>query len=92
MSTTTATQHHFPHALAFAAASAVVVVGGLTAIGVAAYQDNTTASHSPTSTATYNQQCPDPRCMPHAQQQQPSQGYPGPGFGLKGGHPMVSEP
>jgi hypothetical protein len=89
MSTTTATQHHFPHALAFAAASAVVVVGGLTAIGVAAYQDNTASHPSTSTTTTQNQQCPDPRCMPQSQQ---TQSYPDNSFGLKGGHSMVSEP
>ena len=60
MSTTTAPQHHFPHSVALAAVSAVVVAGGLAAIGVAAFQDDAAApSQSNVSTTTHNQQCPD---------------------------------
>lgn len=69
MSIATAPQHHFPHSIALAAASAVVVAGGLTAIGVAAFQndDAVAPTHSKVSTTTHNQQCPDDRCLPPPQ-------------------------
>jgi hypothetical protein len=94
MSTTTAPQHHFPHSVALAAVSAVVVAGGLAAIGVAAFQDDATApSQSKVSTTTHNQQCPDPRCMPSAPSQ-PSGGHPGVTAQpvLKGGTIMIGQP
>jgi hypothetical protein len=94
MSTTTAPQHHFPHSIALAAVSAVVVAGGLAAIGVAAFHDDATApSQSKVSTTTHNQQCPDPRCMP-GQSSQPRGGYRGVTAQpvLKGGTVMMGQP
>jgi hypothetical protein len=69
-STTGSTQQHsFPTSLALAAASAVVVVGGLTAWGISAAQDDATTAPAQTHTQPYtqHQMCPDNRCLPHEQ-------------------------
>jgi len=91
MSTATATPQHRPHTLALVAASAVVVLGGLTAIGVAASQDSTTSKSPSVSTSpNNNQMCPDNRCLPQSQQQSGAQGSAVPP--LKGGHVMMGMP
>jgi hypothetical protein len=90
---TTAHQRSFPTSLMLGAASAVVVVGGLTAYGISASQDSTAPTHSKESTSTaHNQQCPDVRCLPSSQ----VHGY-GTLFGshepaLKGGHTTIGLP
>jgi hypothetical protein len=69
-STTGSTQQHsFPTSLALAAASAVVVVGGLTAWGISAAQDDAATAPAQTDAKTYtqHQMCPDARCMPQEQ-------------------------
>jgi len=103
MSTATTTQQHsFPTSLILGAASAIVVVGGLTAYGISASQDSTAPTDSKVSTSTtHNQQCPDVRCMPGSTSpSQRNHGY-GTQFGsheptlkgglsvLKGGHTEI---
>jgi hypothetical protein len=73
MSTATATQNHFPHSIALAAAASVVVVGGLAAWGISEAQDNTTTAPGQTAQVyTQHQMCPDNRCLP--QKQEPPRG------------------
>lgn len=91
MTTATTTQHHsFPTSLALAAASAaVVLVGGLTAYGISAAQDDTTPAQS--KVTTQNSHCSDSRCLPpahrggghHSNRVEPP---------LKGGHRVTSIP
>jgi hypothetical protein len=65
---TTTPQRSFPTSIALAITSAVVVVGGLTAYGISAAQDSSTApTHSNGTSTIKNQQCPDVRCLPPAQ-------------------------
>jgi hypothetical protein len=69
MSTATATQNHFPHSIALAAAASVVVVGGLAAWGISESQENVTTAPGQTAQVyTQHQMCPDNRCLPHEQQ------------------------
>lgn len=96
MSTATTThQHTFPTSLILGAASAVVLVGGLTAYGISASQDSTAPTHSQVSTSTTpHQQCPDVRCMPRSTSPSQRHGY-GSQYGsheptLKGGQPTLN--
>jgi hypothetical protein len=73
--TTTNTQHHYTP-IALAAAATAVVVGGLTAIGVAASHDSTSPAQPSTSTSsTYHGKCnADPRCFPPSKSHYVSKG------------------
>lgn len=94
MSTTATTQHRFPHQIALAAGATVVIVGGVTALGLAISQDNATAPAGTTSSTHPWPGCTDPRCVPPDQREHgPSKGHPGqfpPPVG--GGQPQIGLP
>ncbi|HEY2880682.1 hypothetical protein [Nocardioides sp.] len=94
MSTAATTQHRFPHQIALAAAATVVVVGGVTAIGIAASQDSTTTPTGTTSATHHWPGCTDPRCLPpdqraHGQDKGHPGQFPSP---APGGQPQIGLP
>jgi hypothetical protein len=94
MTTATTSRHRpFPTSFALAAASAAVVVGGLTAFGISEARDGTAPTQSTVNTSTTHvRTCHDTRCLSRSHRH----GY-GTRFGshepaLKGGHTAAGLP